>query len=65
MTRPDVLDNIEHSHADGLAYLVGDFPSQHGLSIASGYVNVGGLHHLATVVDDRRATRLLLGAQPG
>ncbi len=64
MTRPDVLDNIERSHADGLAYLVTDFPSQHGLSIATGYVNVGGLHHLATVVDDGRTTRLLLGAQP-
>jgi len=64
VARPDVLDNIERSHADGLAYLVGDFPSHHGLSIATGYVNVGGLHQLAAVVDDGRSTRLLLGALP-
>ena len=38
--------------------------SQHGLSIATGYVNVGGLHHLALVVDEGRGTRLLLGALP-
>lgn len=64
MTRPDVLDNIERSHADGLADLVGEHASQHGLSIATGYVNVGGLHHLAVVVDEGRSTRLLLGALP-
>lgn len=64
MTRPDVLDNIERTHADGLAYLVGDLPARHGLSIATGYVNVGGLHHLATVVADGWETRLLLGALP-
>lgn len=64
MTRPDVLDNIERSHADGLAYLVGDFPQHHALSVATGYVNVGGLHHLAAVIDEGRSTRLLLGALP-
>lgn len=64
MTRPDVLDNIERTHADGLAYLVEDFPTHHELSIATGYVNVGGLHHLSVVVDDGRSTRLLLGAEP-
>jgi superfamily II DNA or RNA helicase len=64
VSRPDVLDNLERSHADGLAYLVGDHGQQHGLSIATGYVNLGGLHHLATVVDDGRSVRLLLGAMP-
>ncbi len=64
MPRPDVLDNIERTHADGLAYLVGDHSHGHGLSIATGYVNVGGLHHLAVVVDGDRETRLLLGALP-
>ena len=66
MSRPDVLDNLPdgRTHADGLAYLVGDIPSAHGLSVASGYVNLGGLHHLATIVDDGRAVRLLLGALP-
>ena len=64
MTRPDVLDNIECSHADGLAALLDDHTSQHGLSIATGYVNVGGLHYLALVVDEGRGTRLLLGALP-
>lgn len=64
MTRPDVLDNIERSHADGLAALVEEHAPTHGLSIATGYVNVGGLHHLAAVVDEGRPTRLLLGALP-
>lgn len=62
--RPDILDNVERTHADGLAYLVGDIDAQHGLSVASGYVNLGGLHHLATIVDDGRGVRLLLGAIP-
>ena len=64
MPRPDVLDNIERTHADGLAYLVGDIPHQHGLSIATGYVNLGGLHHLGAVLDEGRSVRLLLGALP-
>lgn len=64
MTRPDVLDNLQRSHADGLAFLVGDHPAQHGLSIATGYVNLGGLHHLTVVVDEGRAVRLLIGALP-
>jgi superfamily II DNA or RNA helicase len=64
VTRPDILDNIERSHAEGLAFLVSDFPAHQALSVATGYVNVGGLHHLATVVDEGRSTRLLLGALP-
>lgn len=65
--RPSVLDNLQPAtgHGDGLAFLAGDFENKHGLSVATGYVNLGGLHHLAVTVDDARATRLLLGAAPG
>ena len=66
MTRPSVLDNLPdgRTHADGLAYLVGDIPPAHGLSVATGYVDLGGLRHLAAVVDEGRSVRLLLGALP-
>ena len=65
--RPSILDNLqpETGHGDGLAYLAGDIRSRHPLSVATGYVNLGGLHHLAVAVEDTRATRLLLGAAPG
>lgn len=66
MPRPYVLDNItdETTHAAALAYLVDDLPTQHNLSVATGYVNLGGLHHLATIVDDGRLVRLLIGVAP-
>jgi len=64
--RPDILDNLPdgRTHAEGLAYLVGDIPPEHGLSVATGYVNLAGLHHLAAIVDEGRSVRLLLGALP-
>jgi hypothetical protein len=64
--RPEVLDNLskETSHASGLSYLVADIAPVHPLSVATGYVNLGGLHHLAVVVADERSVRLLLGAMP-
>src|SRR6266540_6972355 len=64
--RPFLLENLtdETTHAAALAYLVGDLPSRHPLAIASGYVNLGGLHHLAATVCDGRRVRLLLGAAP-
>jgi superfamily II DNA or RNA helicase len=64
VTRPDVLDNLapERTHARGLAYLVADDPGR-PLSIATGYVDLGGLHHLASILDDRHV-RLLIGALP-
>ncbi|MCY4369563.1 MAG: helicase-related protein [bacterium] len=62
--RPSLVDNAETSHADALAFLIGDHPVQYGLSVATGYVNLGGLHHLAVCVTDRRGVRLLLGAVP-
>src|SRR5437868_4113891 len=66
MPRPEVLDNLraDTTHAQGLAYLVEDIAAGHALSIATGYVNLGGLHHLATVDEDERGVRLLLGALP-
>ena len=64
--RPYLLDNLGDGtrHADALSYLVDDFAVHHGLSIATGYVNLGGLHHLATAVADGRTVRLLLGVAP-
>jgi superfamily II DNA or RNA helicase len=66
MPRPYVLDNLtnETTHAAALAYLVEDLPTQHNLSVATGYINLGGLHHLATIVDDGRQVRLLIGVAP-
>lgn len=64
--RPHLLGNLtdETTHAAALAYLVDDISTAHPLAVATGYVNLGGLHHLATIVDDGRETRLLLGAAP-
>ena len=63
--RPSVLDNLspDGGHADALAYLVSDLAG-HDLSVATGYVNLGGLHELATIAGPDRPLRLLLGAQP-
>ena len=65
--RPSLLDNLhpDTGHGDGLVYLTNDLEDGFGLSVATGYVNLGGLHHLADSVNENRATRLLLGAAPG
>ena len=62
--RPSLVDNAENNHAEALAYLISDYGPQHGLSVATGYVNLGGLHHLTVCVTDERGVRLLLGATP-
>ena len=65
--RPSLLDNRADAthHGDALAYLADDFDDRHGFSVATGYVNLGGLRHLAALAEDRdRGTRLLLGAMP-
>ena len=64
--RPYLLDNLGDGtrHADALSYLLGDLPARHGLSVATGYVDLGGLHHLATAVAEGRNVRLLLGVAP-
>jgi superfamily II DNA or RNA helicase len=63
---PYLLENLtdETTHAAALAFLVDDIATNHPLAIATGYVNLGGLHHLASIVTDGRKTRLLLGAVP-
>lgn len=63
--RPYLLDNrtADARHDEALAYLIGDVGPQHGLSVATGYVDLGGLHYLASIADGR-PTRLLLGAAP-
>jgi len=63
---PYLLDNLseETTHAAALTYLVGDISPKHPLAVASGYVNLAGLRHLATIVTDERRVRLLLGAAP-
>src|SRR4051812_38593142 len=64
MPRPDLVDNeATGTHADGLAYLVADVIA-HPLSIATGYVNLTGLHHVAGLLPADRPLRLLLGAMP-
>ena len=64
--RPYLLDNLhpDTGHGDGLVYLTKDLDDRHGLSVATGYVNLGGLHHIAISVNEARVTRLLLGAAP-
>ena len=64
--RPSLLDNLhaDTGHGDGLVYLTNDLDEHHGLSVATGYVNLGGLHHIAVSVNEDRATRLLVGAAP-
>ena len=65
-SRPYLLDNLGDGtrHADALSYLLDDFALHHEMSIATGYVNLGGLHHMATAVADGRTARLLLGVAP-
>ncbi|MGH2878887.1 MAG: helicase-related protein [Solirubrobacteraceae bacterium] len=64
-SRPYILDNQgpDSEHAQALTYLIGDVPAEHPLAVATGFVNLGGLHHLASIADGR-PTRLLIGAQP-
>ncbi len=64
--RPSLLDNLgpDTHHGDGLVYLNDDLEDRHGLSVATGYVNLAGLHHIASTVSVNRPTRLLLGAAP-
>lgn len=65
MARPDLVDNLADGidHRDALRYLLADTATEHGLAIATGYVNLGGLLVLAETADER-GTRLLIGAEP-
>lgn len=64
MALPYILDNRtdETLHANGLRSLVENHAGD-PLSVATGYVNLGGLHLLAELADGR-PTRLMLGAEP-
>ena len=64
-SRPHVLDNLDPDrlHAAAVTYLVTDTPPKHPLAVATGYVNLDGLHHLASI-SDGRPVRLMIGAQP-
>lgn len=65
MPRPELLDNLEDEtqHGAALAYLVGDVDEKHPLAVATGYVNLEGLHRLAEILDGR-PVRLMVGAAP-
>ncbi len=64
-SRPHLVDNDPsgREHGEALAYLVDDHDVRYPLAVATGYVNLDGLHHLASVADGR-GTRLLIGAEP-
>ena len=64
--RPHLIDNLSDDgrHAGALDYLLGDFDTKFDLSITTGYVNLGGLHHVAVAVTGDRRLRLLIGAAP-
>ena len=64
--RPTLLDNRhEGTHRTGLAALAADPPEDAPVSVATGYVNLGGLGTLAAVTGPPvRSVRLLLGAAP-
>ena len=64
--RPYLLDNLSDPsrHADALKFLLDDINTSHGLSIATGYVNLAGLHHVAVAVAGDRRARLMIGATP-
>ena len=65
MARPWLVDNRPaNTHGDALDTLTRDERREYGLSVATGYVNLAGLRHIATATDDGRAARLLLGAAP-
>ncbi|MXY03010.1 MAG: hypothetical protein F4190_01395 [Acidimicrobiales bacterium] len=66
LSRPDLLDNLGDStrHAEALTFLLDDISTDDGLSVATGFVNLGGLAHLAAAVDNGRQVRLLIGATP-
>ena len=63
-SRPDLVENQAVSHAEALRYVLSDTPPQHSLSVATGYLNIGGLQLLASTAQAGRSTRLVLGAAP-
>ena len=65
MARPELVDNhTSNTHGDALDFLAQDESLQHGLSVATGYVNLAGLRHLALAAANGRPVRLMLGVAP-
>jgi superfamily II DNA or RNA helicase len=66
LERPYLLENLsaETTHSAALSYLLQDIDQRHPVAIATGFVNLGGLHYLATALEEGRTVRLLLGAVP-
>ena len=64
--RPTLLDNLEFgTHRVGLGALASDDPKDAPVSVATGYVNLGGLAALAQVTETpARPVRLLIGVAP-
>lgn len=64
--RPTLLDNRgEGDHGTGLATLAADPPRDAPVSVATGYVNLGGLATLAAVTGPPvKSVRLLIGVAP-
>jgi superfamily II DNA or RNA helicase len=62
--RPSVIENDAVTHAAALRYLLADLPAHHDLAVATGYVNLDGLHLLAEAGGPDRDVRILLGAAP-
>ncbi len=63
-SRPELVENRELTHAEALLLLAARHPRSRRLSIATGYLNLSGLRHLAELARDGRHSRLLIGAQP-
>jgi superfamily II DNA or RNA helicase len=63
--RPFVVENLSASttHAAALTHLLARYPGI-PLAVATGYLNLEGLHTLAELTTDGRRGRLLLGAEP-
>lgn len=61
--QPEIIDNQKLSHEDALRWVAENYNCL--LSVATGYVRLGGLYTLATLPgDETRPIRLLLGAMP-
>lgn len=61
--RPELVENCRVTHAEALDSLAARTPAVKTLSIATGYLNLPGLRHLAGLTRDGRASRLLFGAE--
>lgn len=65
MEPPEILDNLteETQHGTALRFLAGEEHAGRDLAVATGYVDLAGLHALAGLAEGR-GTRLLIGAEP-